>query len=493
MVKLEKLKLTLKMDANTLFQELTLDQRLKSLNISYFTLVILLSSIDMIGPFATDAHLSSLPKMTRDLDTSPSWIQFSVLSYSFILAISSLIGGYLSDKYGRRFTAIFGLIFFVIGGFGCTFTPNIIILNISRTIQGFGGGISSITSSTVARDVFLANERLKIMAVLSTLKPVTIALAPVFGGFISHISSLYSWRMVFFITSCIASLVLLITVLKLPETKKNEPQRKNTINNPNKSSMIRIVCNDCVLLTMSLITSFKMVCVFVYLIELPYVVDHIYGYNEIIAGGMIGSGALFVVIGAWTSICLTKKDTNKTVKTIVMQLRLAAICCLFSCAILVIGPILTHWDKIHNNENKIYLCDIYGNSNNNWYFIVVPFCILAFSEGLSGPSSKVIVLEPYPDIVGKISSILIFWRILLPTVVMIIITQIIGQRTNHFAELLIYFIMTVMTFSCFVLVFGGPCLWKKNVKIRMDRAKNTSKLLEPSVTAKSVNAVDVNE
>eukprot|EP01084_Bolivina_argentea_P105953 189749_1 len=195
----------------------SLTERLELLQTKYCTLVCLLASIDVLGPLATDAHLPSLPKMASDLHTSPSWIQFSVLSYSFVLAISSLYGGYLSDKYGRRIITLFGLIFFILGGFGVYASPNILILNISRIIQGFGGGISSIITSSVARDVFLANERMKILGVLGTLRPFAIAVAPIFGGLIAEI---YNWRMVFLITSCIAFIVCCFTLIWLPETKE---------------------------------------------------------------------------------------------------------------------------------------------------------------------------------------------------------------------------------------------------------------------------------
>ena len=141
------------------FPVLSLNERLQSLRIRYCTLLCLLASVDVLGPLATDAHLPSLPVMTTDLHTSPQWIQFSVLSYSFVLALSSLAGGWASDKYGRRPVTLIGLLLFIGGGHGCFSAPNIVVLDLSRIIQGFGGGISSIVTSSVARDVFTANER----------------------------------------------------------------------------------------------------------------------------------------------------------------------------------------------------------------------------------------------------------------------------------------------------------------------------------------------
>lgn len=213
---------------------LTLHERLSSIGVKYWTLVILLASIDVLGPLATDAHLPSLPQMTLQLNTSPSWIQFTILSYSFIMAISSLFGGLLSDHYGRRQMTIFGLFIFICGGFGCTFSSNILILNICRFIQGIGGGISSIITSSVARDVFLANERMKILGILGSIRPIGIAIAPMIGGWIA---ALHGWRMVFFITSLFALIITIFSLWLLPETKNK------FFVNYNKIRMIRTETN----------------------------------------------------------------------------------------------------------------------------------------------------------------------------------------------------------------------------------------------------------
>ena len=190
---------------------------------------------------------------------------------------------------------------------------------------------------------------------------------------------------------------------------------------------------------------------------------------------LIGAGAIFLVIGASVSVAMGKKQKNggklgKVPISILMnQMRVAAICALISCMILMIGPIINHWKDVINNN--ISFKDLY--TKNDWYFIVIPFCILTFSQGLNGPPSNVIVLEPYPHIAGLISSILTFWRLILPTIVMIIITQIVGHKTNNIASILIYFLMSIMGFLCFIMMFGGPCLSKKNVAVRMSGSEHT--------------------
>ena len=133
-----------------------------------------------------------------------------------MMAISSLFGGLLSDKHGRRTLTLWGLILFIGGGFGCCFSPNIFALNLCRLLQGIGGGISSITTSSVARDVFVARERMQILGILGCIRPIGVSIAPMVGGWIA---THYGWRSIFFVTASFAVVVLLLSIWLLPETK----------------------------------------------------------------------------------------------------------------------------------------------------------------------------------------------------------------------------------------------------------------------------------
>ena len=444
------------MNLNEAPSPLSLSQRLESLNIRYCTLLCLLASIDVLGPLATDAHLPSLPAMTKDLNTSPGMIQLSVLGYSLVLALSTLFGGYLSDRYGRRPVTIIGLLFFVGGGFGCSFTPNIILLNGSRFIQGFGGGISCIVTSAVARDVFLADERMKILGILGTLRPFAIAMAPMFGGWIAELSD---WRMVFFVTSCIATASLMATILFLPETKSKffvNPSNEITVDDARRPSVFRIVWSDSVLLAISAILALRMVGVFVFLNEFPFVVERVYGQNELISGVMMGTGPLFLILGASTSIAL--KSMSK------VDIMRSAQCCSFvMCLLLVLGPVLNHWNEIISQS--ISVLNVY--TDNKWYFLVIPRYLGSFAQGLNGPPSNVVALEPYPDIAGTVGAVLMFWRLIVPSVVMVVITQCLSEYTDRMAPIFVYLVVASTGFLCFVIQFIGPCLSRRRVTERM--------------------------
>ena len=125
------------------------------------------------------------------------------------MSIATLLGGVISDKFGRRFATLGGLYIFIIGNTGCFFSKNVTFLNIARIIQAIGGGMSTILSTTVARDVFEQNETLQILSVIGSIRPAAIAGAPMLGGIISNYFG--GWRSVYLFTAIVSVLVLILS------------------------------------------------------------------------------------------------------------------------------------------------------------------------------------------------------------------------------------------------------------------------------------------
>ena len=245
----------------------------------------------------------------------------------------------------------------------------------------------------------------------------------------------------------------------------------------------RIAFSDGILMTVSWIIAFRMVGVFVFLNEFPYVSDNIYHYGQQISGLMIGIGSIFTILGASVAILCDRDENNKKTSersSLLFKLspknkklsimRMASIISLISCILLLLPPILQHYSSflrvLEINADIAHLKlinEIY--TNNPWYFMVIPFCVLTFSQGLFIPPATVVVLEPYPHIAGSISAILQFWRIILPTLTLILITQCLSYETNNIASITIHGIIGFCAFLCFVLMYG--CISGHDVRLRM--------------------------
>ena len=72
-------------------------------------LIVTLSSIYAVSPFAIDSYLPALPLIANEMQVDISMLSVTVSLYIFGLAIGQLIGGPLSDKHGRLPIMMLGL------------------------------------------------------------------------------------------------------------------------------------------------------------------------------------------------------------------------------------------------------------------------------------------------------------------------------------------------------------------------------------------------
>ena len=86
-------------------------------------LLLLLASCSALGPVATLLVLPALPVIRADFAVSTAATQ-TVISASLIaFAAGILVGGPLSDRYGRRPAMIGGLLLFLVGTLMCAVAP----------------------------------------------------------------------------------------------------------------------------------------------------------------------------------------------------------------------------------------------------------------------------------------------------------------------------------------------------------------------------------
>ena len=66
-----------------------------------------------------------MPAMAQQFQSTPGHMQLTVTLFIIALAISQLIFGPLSDRFGRRPTMLTGLALYALAGFACVFAPTI--------------------------------------------------------------------------------------------------------------------------------------------------------------------------------------------------------------------------------------------------------------------------------------------------------------------------------------------------------------------------------
>lgn len=168
-----------------------------------------------LGPLTISSYIPSMKAIADDLGSTMSEVQLTLSLYLISLAISQLIYGPLSDRFGRRVTLLSGLILYVTASIFGALSWNIETLMISRILQGIGACSGVVIARAIIRDYYPQKEGLKALATMGAILAVAPALGPVLGG---YLESWFGWHSVFIFLSLSGALLFLTILLFLPET-----------------------------------------------------------------------------------------------------------------------------------------------------------------------------------------------------------------------------------------------------------------------------------
>ncbi len=78
-------------------------------------LLLLLAGLAALGSLATNIILPAFPTMAGDLGTSVKDLSATLASFFVAFAVGQLFVGPLSDRFGRKWLVMSGLMVFVVG------------------------------------------------------------------------------------------------------------------------------------------------------------------------------------------------------------------------------------------------------------------------------------------------------------------------------------------------------------------------------------------
>lgn len=163
-----------------------------------------------------DLHLPALPAMADYFQTSDSQLQLVLTLYTLGSAISLLVSGPLTDRFGRRPVLLAGLTMYVLATLTCALADSLGVLIIARLFQALGGCCTTVIGRVIVRDYFAPQEQARLLGLISMAMAVSPMAAPVLG---SVLLPLLGWRGLFVLLAVIGSLLCLVVQRRLPETR----------------------------------------------------------------------------------------------------------------------------------------------------------------------------------------------------------------------------------------------------------------------------------
>lgn len=162
---------------------------------------------------------TALPSIQKDLKVS--FVELQWVMNAFVLSLCIFIAdmGRFGDAFGRRLMLFMGLGLFGGSSIFAGLAPNGSILIIARAFQGIASSTIIPSSLALVSNSFPENERGRAIGIWASVIGIGLSIGPVLGGIIT---SALSWRWIFFVNIPIVIIAVIICVLSVKETVKQE-------------------------------------------------------------------------------------------------------------------------------------------------------------------------------------------------------------------------------------------------------------------------------
>lgn len=131
-------------------------------------------------------------------------------------ALGQIVGGPVSDNYGRKPIGIAGFSLFTVASVLILFAPTVESIWILRFVQAFGGGFGAVIAAAIVRDLYDGKDSAKIFTLIGLIMMVAPLIAPAVGAILLEN---FGWKSIFVVLAIYAVVQVVIIALLLPETK----------------------------------------------------------------------------------------------------------------------------------------------------------------------------------------------------------------------------------------------------------------------------------
>jgi DHA1 family bicyclomycin/chloramphenicol resistance-like MFS transporter len=176
-----------------------------------------LIALSALAVLPTNMFVPSLPSIAHELDASFALTNIAVAGYAIASALTHLIAGSLSDRFGRKPVALAALAIFTMASIGCTLANDIGTFLLFRLLQAvvIAGYAVSLAAIRDTADGSTAGSRIGYVSSSWAVAPM---IGPAIGGVLE---SYFGWRANFVAFAMLGVAGLYLVTFQLSETNQH--------------------------------------------------------------------------------------------------------------------------------------------------------------------------------------------------------------------------------------------------------------------------------
>lgn len=164
-----------------------------------------LASVPFVMVLSNSMLIPVLPAMQKAMGITPFQVGLVITAFSIPAGLFIPLGGYLSDRYGRKAVMVPALFLFGLGGLLAALAAlfmdkPFLALLAARVLQGIGGGGTYQVAMALVGDIFQTEERSKALGVLEAANGLGKVVAPILGS----LAAILAWFAPYFIYPILA-------------------------------------------------------------------------------------------------------------------------------------------------------------------------------------------------------------------------------------------------------------------------------------------------
>jgi EmrB/QacA subfamily drug resistance transporter len=169
----------------------------------------------------------ALPAIGQELHAPVSGLQWTIASYTLVVASFLMLSGSTADRIGRRRTFQAGLVVFTLGSLLCSLAPSLGWLVAFRMVQAIGGSMLNPVAMSIITNTFTEPaERARAIGVWGGVVGISMAAGPLIGG--ALVGSV-GWRGIFWVNIPVGLAAIVLTARFVPESRAPRGRRPDPV------------------------------------------------------------------------------------------------------------------------------------------------------------------------------------------------------------------------------------------------------------------------